>query len=265
MLLDNHKPAFTWTWCRRAAFSSLDKFDSGTGWPSFTSRQSTQVVEKRTPPSQCGRKYASKNGGFPPRHVFDDVRRQRCGRFCINSASLSSFPWRKMDQAAMASTLIFIVESFREAGLVRLRPMKQRFLRAVAFGVWKKSFANSRVIKNNRRLQRRQNCGPNLSRRFALRRHRMRRRLKLCSILPSSATKNCSTILSHARSHTLTGSTTTSHPISLRHFYTSDVQKIDRRRVKAQCQVGKFDRPITTEITMRRNSIRRRNTTKNIW
>ena len=71
-------------------FSSTDKFDSGTGWPSFTKPLVKEnVIEK--PDGQYGMqrtevrsKYANSHLG----HVFDDGPQPTGQRFCINSNSL---------------------------------------------------------------------------------------------------------------------------------------------------------------------------------
>ena len=81
-------------------FSSLDKFDSGTGWPSFTRPiEKENVVEKAD--FQYGMKRVevrSKHGDSHLGHVFDDGPKAKGGlRFCINSASLRFVPVGKME------------------------------------------------------------------------------------------------------------------------------------------------------------------------
>lgn len=76
-------------------FSSLAKFESGTGWPSFTEPLEKQnVIEHED--NQFGMKRVevkSKHGDSHLGHVFEDGPRDKGGmRYCINSASLRFIP-----------------------------------------------------------------------------------------------------------------------------------------------------------------------------
>lgn len=76
-------------------FSSLDKFDSGCGWPSFTRPlEDDHVVEHHDDSHGMVRtEVRSTHGDSHLGHVFPDGPRDRGGlRYCINSASLRFIP-----------------------------------------------------------------------------------------------------------------------------------------------------------------------------
>src|SRR5437764_11362886 len=88
---DNHQPGiYVDVISGEALFSSLDKFDSGSGWPSFTKPlQGTEVVEKQDVTHGMARtEVRSKQADSHLGHVFEDGPNPTGLRYCINSASL---------------------------------------------------------------------------------------------------------------------------------------------------------------------------------
>jgi peptide-methionine (R)-S-oxide reductase len=89
---DNHEPGiYVDVVSGEPLFASVDKFESGSGWPSFTKPiEPANVLEKRDFSHLMLRtEVRSANGDSHLGHLFNDGPREAGGlRYCINSASL---------------------------------------------------------------------------------------------------------------------------------------------------------------------------------
>ncbi|MCR4666890.1 MAG: peptide-methionine (S)-S-oxide reductase MsrA [Desulfovibrio sp.] len=92
-------------------FSSKDKFDSGTGWPSFTKPIDNSVVihKQDTSHGMERTEVRSRIGNSHLGHVFDDGLKAKGGmRYCINSGSLRFIPLEKMEEEGYSEFIQYV-------------------------------------------------------------------------------------------------------------------------------------------------------------
>jgi methionine-R-sulfoxide reductase len=98
---DNKKPGlYVDPLTGEALFVSTDKFDSRTGWPSFTKPIMPDRVTEETDASHgtVRTEVRAKQSGSHLGHVFDDGPAPTGMRYCINSAALKFIPLEELEQ-----------------------------------------------------------------------------------------------------------------------------------------------------------------------
>ncbi|HEY2163521.1 MAG TPA: peptide-methionine (R)-S-oxide reductase MsrB [Gemmatimonadaceae bacterium] len=96
---DNHEPGiYVDVVSGEALFSSTDKFESGTGWPSFTRPLVAENIATKTDRTlgMSRTEVRSAHADSHLGHLFDDGPRPTGMRYCMNSASMRFIPASKL-------------------------------------------------------------------------------------------------------------------------------------------------------------------------
>jgi len=231
-------------------FSSLDKCDSGSGWPSFTQpvNQAGLVEKKDTELGEERTEVRSKMADSHLGHVFNDGPGEKGLRYCINSASLKFIPVAEMDQAGYGQYLA----PFVKAGLIKAATHETAILAGGCFwgmeeiirqipGVVKTTVGYTGGKTANPTYQ--DVCTGTTGHAEAIQVVFDPARLSYADLLDYFFRLHDPTTLN--RQHNDIG---TQYRSAI--FYTSEAQKQTAEQVKQQWdKSGKLSRPITTEIT----------------
>jgi peptide-methionine (R)-S-oxide reductase len=100
-------------------FSSEDKYDSGTGWPSFTRPLESENIQTHIDRSlfTSRTEVRSKQAGSHLGHVFEDGPAPTGLRYCMNSAALRFIPVEKLEQEGYGQYLALFYRDSKKVAI----------------------------------------------------------------------------------------------------------------------------------------------------